>query len=117
VDATYPGQGRSVSENTPAFKALHALKDTLAHLYNQAMDVCETGAGQIETRAEISVKGAGEVFGTEFGATEVHAMDVDGAAAGPSTAFNDGDEDDDDDDVCGQVQSIRVRRYGVGRDS
>jgi len=98
VDATYPGQGRSVSENTPAFKALHALKDTLAHLYNQAMDVCETGAGQIETRAEISVKGAGEVFGTEFGATEVHAMDVEGAAAGPSTAFNDGDEDDDDDD-------------------
>jgi hypothetical protein len=95
----YPGTNRSVTNNTPAYGALNALKDTVEFLYDQALDVCEgKGTGQIETHTQPTIKGAGEVDGTEFRAVEVDPMETDGAAPGPSTAASDGDEDDGEDD-------------------
>lgn len=97
VRLQYPGEKREVSADTPAFKALSALRETLAFLYEQALDVCDYGAaGRIKTHTQPSIKGVGKVAGTEFRAMDVKAVDMQDAAPGSSAADSDSEEDDDD---------------------
>ena len=103
VELKYPGPNRAVSPETPAYKALHALKATFAHLYDQAMDVCEKGTGLIRTHAVVSAKGIGEVSGTEFRAKKLEDVVMDDAEGSDEAVGH--IQDDDNDGVSGAGSS------------